>query len=63
MIAAVAALAPEQIPEIVAAVAACDGFDAGIGPHQEHDFGSVNVAGLLILWNHGGRSRPLASSR
>lgn len=50
MTAAVAALAPKQIAEIVAAVASFNAFDCDNDPHGEHDFGSLTAAGQQVIW-------------
>jgi hypothetical protein len=46
----IAALGKERQLEVLKAVATFDAFDAGNDPHGEHDFGSIEIRGELILF-------------
>jgi hypothetical protein len=44
------ALAPEAFAELIGKVEAFDAFTADNDPHDEHDFGAVEVAGSRFFW-------------
>ena len=48
--AGIAALPPEAMAAIVAAVQRFDGFSADNDPHGEHDFGLVEAAGERVMF-------------
>lgn len=46
----VAALGPDRVARILAAVREFSTFESGNDPYGEHDFGSVEVDGDKFLW-------------
>jgi hypothetical protein len=48
--AGVEAVDPEPKKRLLAAVRAFDQFDEGNDPHQEHDFGAIELEGQRYFW-------------
>ena len=46
----IAALRPETVSEIAAAVASFDDFSADNDPHGEHDFGALSVSDHRVFF-------------
>jgi hypothetical protein len=61
MTAGIAALAPEQIVEILAAVATFSNFNSGNDPHGEHDCATLSAAGQNVIWKIDYYDRSLSA--
>lgn len=57
--AGVAALPKDTRIAVFAAVRASEGFDVGNDPHEEHNFGAVEVGGVRVFWKIDAYDRDL----